>query len=100
MAGQSRTPWWWCAIKNLQEDLKKSTETLAVFKNSLYTSDLERDRTLFHEQYCFECKGFCREKSCLINQIRVLTRELDQSLFAINDVLVQKCVPHVNQEHV
>ena len=87
---------WWFLVQNLNKECLSTAQQLTVFKNSLYLSDFERDRRIFHSQYCFECKGFCRDKSQVIAELRRLVRELDQILFAINDVLVQKCLPSID----
>ena len=92
MALESETRWWYC-VQNILQETKRSTELLTTFKNNLYTSDFERDRRLFQNLYCFQCRGLCQDKIGAINQLRSLSRELDQVLFAINDVLFRKCLP-------
>ena len=84
---------WWYLVQNLLEEITRATELLTVFKNSLYSSDVERDRRIFHNLYCFQCRGLCQDKVTSINHLRSLSRELDNQLFAISDVLFQKCLP-------
>ena len=92
MASDSETRWWYC-VQQLLQETKKSTELLNNFKNTLYVSDPERDRRIFQNLYCFQCRGLCQDKTGAINKLRSLSRELDQVLFAINDVLFRKCLP-------
>ena len=40
--------------------------------------------------------GMLQMRAQVIAELRRLVRELDQILFAINDVLVQKCLPSID----
>ena len=80
----------WDTVQNLINILSEQSNYLQHHRDSLYYSDLTRDRQLYNSEYCVQCAGLCLTKLNKLQQLSQLFRRVDRILDTLSEVLIFK----------
>ena len=80
----------WDTVQNLINVLAEQSNILHIYRDSLYFSDVNRDRQLYHAEFCADCRGLCATRGNKLHQLRQLTRKIDRLVDNLSEILTFK----------
>ena len=80
----------WDTVQILINVLTEQSNILHIYRDSLYFSDVNRDRQLYHAEFCADCGGLCATKGNKLHQLRQLTRKVDRLADNLSEILTFK----------
>ena len=80
----------WDSVQNLINILSEHSNYIQHHRDSLYYSNVNRDREFHNTEYCVQCAGLCFTKISKLQHLSQLLRKLDRTLDTLGEVLMFK----------